>query len=66
MLVKVNPGKTKEGEYLKVEDRLGRLIKYKSEGNLIKKDTYISRAIKRGDLVICEEIYTPKKKEKEA
>lgn len=65
-MIKVNPAevKNKKGEYLKVFDRVGRLIKYKKDGTLIKRDTHISRAIKAGDLVWLnkpEEIKKPEK-----
>lgn len=55
--IRVNPAKSKEDwiEHRIVYDALGRQIKYKPEGNLVNKDTHISRAVKAGDLVVVKE-----------
>ena len=57
----VNPARNKGGDYLVVEDRLGRRIEYRKEGTEVTKDTHISRSLKAGDLVVVEK-KQPKKK----
>ena len=58
----VNPRQAKSGEYLKVLDEFGRIIKFRPAGNPKIRSTHISRMIKSGDLVVVE---FPKKKKKE-